>query len=294
MYKKMKRAKLYMLLFFVFMFTTISAQIPNSGFENWSGSDPVGWDNVNSVVLIPTYYTCTKGIPGNPGASFLKLTTKSIPIVGLVQGIALSGILDKTTFSPKSGFPFNLRPKALTGNWQYKAFGNDQGFIAIAFTKWNTTTQNRDTISTTYYLLQDSVMSWENFSIPITFSNSTNPDTCLIVLSSSSLTTPAANSYLYIDNLDFSFHTTISENIDIESNINIYPNPVTDQLRIEFQGKDNPSSFSYKIYNSLGQMVQSSGTFQHKNIKTSGLSKGCYQLLIEIKDKTYTHKFIRQ
>ncbi len=290
----MKNTKLILLLLFVFVVTTLSAQIPNSGFENWSASNPVGWDNVNSVVILPAYYTCTKGVPGNPGASYLKLTTKTIPIIGLVQGIALSGILDKTTFLPKSGFPFNQRPKALTGNWQYKAFGNDQGFIAIAFTKWNSTTQNRDTISTTYYLLQDSVMSWENFSIPITFSNSDIPDTCLIVLSSSSLTTPAANSYLYIDNLDFSFQNTVSENIHLEQNFNIYPNPVTDQLRVEFKGKENPSFFSYKIYNLVGQMVQSSGTSQHKSIETSGLSKGYYQLLIENKEKHYSQKFIKQ
>src|SRR5579862_7924802 len=40
--------KLYALLCSLFILGLIHAQIPNAGFENWSGGLPVGWWGVNS------------------------------------------------------------------------------------------------------------------------------------------------------------------------------------------------------------------------------------------------------
>jgi hypothetical protein len=271
------------------------AQIPNSGFETWTGNEPEGWDNPNSVTSALGIYTCTKGTPGNPGASYIKLVTKTIPIVNqVVQGIALCGKIDKTTFQPKSGFAYNQRPTALTGNWQYMAASaTDQGFVGIAFTKWNTITNMRDTISITMYSLPGMVMSWTSFNIPITFTSLSNPDTCLIVLSSSNLTAPVANSYLYVDNLNFTFQTSVSENNTSKATIKIYPNPVTEQLQIELPDNTN-SIINYKIINNLGQIVQTDNNFSKSYIETSNLPKGFYHILIESKENQYINKFVKQ
>ena len=212
----------------------------------------------------------------------------------LVPAIALSGKLDKTTFQPKSGFAYNQRPTALTGNWQYMAYGNDQGFIAIAFTKWNTITNIRDTISTTYYLLPGMVMSWESFNIPITFTNPSNPDTCLIALSASSISLPVANSYLHIDNLNFSFETSIKENNNTVGSVKIYPNPVMEELRIELPENKNSTVINYRILNSLGEIIKTSINFKQNSINTSNLPKGFYQIIIEIDGKQYFSKFVKQ
>jgi len=280
-------------IFLAFFSVSAMAQIPNAGFEIWSGNEPASWDNLNSLTSTLFIYTCTKGTPGNPGTSFIKLTTKTVPLVGVVPGIALSGKIDKTTFQPKSGFAYNQRPTALTGNWQYMAASaNDQGFIGIAFTKWNTSSNKRDTLSATYYLLPGMVMSWENFSIPITFTSPSNPDTCLIVLSSSSITTPVANSYLYIDNLDFSFTTSVDKNKILT--LKVYPNPVTENIKIEIPDITNSFAYSYKIINSLGQIIQSADHYKTAEINTSNLPKGFYQLMIENKGIQYLTKFIKQ
>ncbi|MEI6697071.1 MAG: T9SS type A sorting domain-containing protein [Bacteroidota bacterium] len=273
----------------------VYAQIPNSGFEIWTGNEPSGWDNLNSLTSTVFIYTCTKGSPGNPGSYYLNLTTKSVPLVGIVPGIALSGLLNKTTFQPKSGFAYNQRPTALTGNWQYMAAAaTDQGFIAVAFTKWNTITNSRDTIGTTYYALPGMVMSWASFNIPITYTKPSNPDTCLIILSASGISTGVANSYLYVDNLGFSFTASVNPNNKPENSMKIYPNPVTENMLIEIPDISNAYSFSYKIINSYGQIVQSSKNFTKDNIGTSALSSGFYQIIIESKEKQYVSKFIKQ
>ncbi|NVN95209.1 MAG: T9SS type A sorting domain-containing protein [Bacteroidetes bacterium] len=290
----MKKTKILILAILVILSLNLMAQIPNAGFETWTGNDPNGWDNLNSLTSLTGTYTCTKGTPGNPGASYLKLITKSVIVVGIVPGIALSGKLDKTTFQPTSGFAYNQRPTALTGNWQYMAYGNDQGFIAVAFTKWNTITNSRDTISTTMYSLPGMVMSWESFNIPITFTSPSNPDTCLIVLSASGLSSAVANSYLYIDNLDFSFGTSIKENDITKRNIKIYPNPLQDELRFELPDNLKSSTISYKLINNLGLTIQSSNNHQSNYIETSNLPSGFYQLIIESKGKQYISKCIKK
>ncbi|MFZ4740851.1 MAG: T9SS type A sorting domain-containing protein [Bacteroidales bacterium] len=282
-------------LFLAILYSTlIMAQIPNSGFENWTGNEPEGWDNLNSLTSTLSIYTCQKGTPGNPGASYIKLITKTVPLVGVVPAIALSGKLDKTTFQPKSGFAYNQRPTAITGNWQYMAYNNDQGFIAIAFTKWNTITNIRDTLSTTYYVLPGMVMSWANFNIPITYTSPSNPDTCLIVLSASSVSSPVANSYLYIDNLNFSLQTSLKENKNTIGNLKIYPNPVMEELKIELSENKNYTVFKYSIINSLGEIIQNSTNMHQNRIKTSNLPNGIYQIIIEIDGKQYVSKFIKQ
>ncbi|MFZ4399954.1 MAG: T9SS type A sorting domain-containing protein [Bacteroidales bacterium] len=290
----MRKISIITLLLFVLISSTVMAQIPNPGFETWSGNEPVGWDNMNSITILPTYNTCLQGTPGNPGNSYLKLVTKTVPIAGVVPGIALSGKIDKTTFQPKSGFAYNQRPTALTGNWQYMAGSlTDQGFIAIAFTKWNTINNKRDTISTNYCPLTGMVMSWESFNIPIVFSTSAIPDTCLIILSSSALSGAVANSYLYVDNLNFSFVNTVKENKSKISNFNIYPNPVTNLLQFDIP-EITSSKLTYKILNSLGQTVLSSDVLLGTSIETKGLLPGFYQLIIENKEMQYVTKFIKK
>src|SRR5213595_686522 len=95
------------------------AQIPNSGFENWTNNDPDNWSTANPYTSISGVYTCTKGTPGNPGTGYLKLVTKNVPLLGRnIPGAAFSGQITVNlaagTVTPKSGFPFTQRPQALT------------------------------------------------------------------------------------------------------------------------------------------------------------------------------------
>lgn len=73
--------------------TTAFAQIPNSGFENWttmgSYSNPDNWDQLNAMTNPNSVYTCVKGTPGNPGSSYIKLTSKTVGTMGVMHGLAV-------------------------------------------------------------------------------------------------------------------------------------------------------------------------------------------------------------
>ena len=73
----MKKILLLIIAVVSFNFTA-SAQIPNNGFENWTTvgtySNPDNWATLNSLTAPFSIYTATKGMPGSPGSSYLKLT----------------------------------------------------------------------------------------------------------------------------------------------------------------------------------------------------------------------------
>ena len=128
------KKKLLILSTLIANFSLLKAQtIPNASFENWTNmgsySNPNGWDQLNSLTSLGGIYTCEQGSPGAVGSFYLKLTSKTAGIAGVVPGVAVSGLIDITTQQPKSGFAFSGQPQALTGKWQHMIFGNSQGYI---------------------------------------------------------------------------------------------------------------------------------------------------------------------
>lgn len=259
------------------------AQIPNSGFENWttigSYSNPDGWGTMNNTTAIASIYTATKGTPGSPGASYLKLTSKTVSTT-VVNGIAVSGQLDSLTMQPKSGFAFNMRPANFTGKWQHMIYGSSQGSILVTLTRWDTGLNQRVPVGTASVTLSGMAMSWANFSLPFTYSDGGYPDTCIIVLKASG-TAPTNNDYLWVDNLAFSGIVTGMENhTSFLNSVNVYPNPSREQVVLAMSFK-TPQDVTFEVRDITSKVisVKHVGLLQGETQQTldiSGLSKGTY------------------
>ncbi len=271
------------------------AQIPNASFETWThhtgggsaGYDtPDSWGNINSLTSFDSTYTCTKGTTGAPsGSAYIKLTSQTVPIVGAVPGIAVTGTisLSGTTPSVSGGFANATRYANLTGQWQYMAMGADQGHIAVFLSKWNSALNKRDTVSFTNYSLSGMVMSWTAFSIPLTYQKGSIPDTAMIVLSSSG-TTPVANSYLYVDALAFTgtVPTGVVTVVNDRAATTIFPNPAKDKSTIYYyslfagQLQINITDISGKIIRtSSARIINGSNDI---SLDLTGLIKGVYMV----------------
>jgi hypothetical protein len=261
-----------------------AAQIPNAGFENWSNSAgynaPDNWDNLNSMTSPMSVYTAEKGTPGSPGTSYLKLTSRNVSGMGVMPGIAATGTINMTTFAVTGGFPNTTRPASLTGKWQYMSGdGVDMGFVAAYLTKWNMTTMQRDTVATAMNPLMGMVMSWGNFTAPFTYTKGFNPDTAVIILSASG-TNPAANSYLYVDNLTFSGSVapTSVANAAPLPGVNIFPNPATSEITVTLPDAAN---YSFTLSDLLGKVVRSQSVNAAQiSLNTNGLPAGEYILTV--------------
>ena len=244
--------KLSTLFFAIIIGSAAYAQIPNAGFEAWttytvtagSYDGPNGWANLDSALAQFATYTTEKGTPGFAGASYIKLTSKSIPIVGVVPGIAVSGkaSISGTTLAIESGFAISTRPQSLTGEWQYTHPSTDSGSILVVFTKWNTALSKRDTISLTNKLLSGSVTSWTAFSIPLTYQHGSAPDSGYIQLSSGAVG-GTAGCTLYVDTLAFT--GTVPNGVvtvnNTATNISLFPNPATGYTNVSYRSNTSGS-----------------------------------------------------
>lgn len=278
--------KIYILIPFIMLSLGLHAQVPNASFESWTNhgsySTPDGWDNRNAQTASAATFTCQQGTPGTDGNYYMRLISKKIGS-SVVNGIAVSGRLDSSTGAPVSGFPYTGRPASLTGKWQYMAFGNDQGYVSIGLTKWNTASNKRDTIGNTTYLLPDMVMGWADFSININYASQATPDSAMIVFSPSNELNATDNSYIFVDELKFSdFPTSIASANAIKQNIKAYPNPAKDHILLEFEPAGRKAIIT--LIDITGQVVTTTliteGTNKYQ-LSIQNIHQGIYFLKME-------------
>lgn len=276
------------------------AQIPNNGFENWTSmgsySDPDNWDQLNSMTSSMSVYTCTKGTPGNPGASYLKLVTKNVSGMGMMPGVAVSGVIDMVTFKPKSGFAYTQRPLSLTGSWQYMPAGSDQGFIGVYLTKWNTSMNMRDTIAMVVQNQSSMLMSWTNFTINLNYMSAATPDSAIIILSASG-SAPVNNSSMYIDNLAFSgVATGINESTNNLAKLSVFPNPSSEKVILNYTVKST-ENIVIRITDITGKVVKELKPNavignNKQELNTNNFSRGIYTITIQADNSLSSQKLI--
>ena len=259
------------------------AQIPNAGFESFttvgSYEVPNGWGTMNNTTATFSVYTATKGTPGSPGASYLKLTSKTVS-ASVVNGIAVSGVLDSITMKPKSGFPCTLQPVSFTGKWQHMIYGTSQGSVKAVLTKWNVGLSKRDTVAIAAQTLAGMAMSWANFSINFTYLSSVVPDSCIIELRASG-SAPTVNDYLWVDNLAFSGSVTGIENHEsFVTNMVVFPNPSSETINVNLNLKSS-QKVSIELTDINGKLIltKDAGTLTGESKQTlnvNNISKGTY------------------
>lgn len=285
-------------IFLTLLSGSVFAQIPNSGFENWTSmgayENPDSWGTMNNTTALASIYTATKGTPGSPGSSYLKLTSKTVG-PGVVNGIAVSGVLDSTTMLPKSGFAYTTRSVNFTGKWQHMIYGSSQGGITVLLTQWNTSLNKRDTIAIANQTLSGMAMSWANFSIPFTYLSSNNPDSCIIFLRASG-SNPTNNDYLWVDNLGFSGTVGMEEMSSSITNFSIFPNPASSQINLMFELKD-AQEVNLTIIDLTGKVVYTKSYgiihgIKSEMISCEGIAKGAYFIKLNSVNGTQTQKVI--
>ncbi len=281
--------KLFTLFAASFIGNFAFAQIPNPGFESWTSmgsySTPDGWDSPDSLTSLASVFPCTQGAPGNPGSYYLKLVSKTVPIIGTVPGVAVSGKIDFTTYQPKSGFACTVRPVSLTGNWQYMGFGGDTGHVVIFLSKWNTALSRRDTVAFTNQSLSGMVMSWAPFTIPLNYYSPTFPDSGIIILSASK-TAAVANSYLYVDNLAFTgtVPSGINEVSTNQMDATMNPNPAKNTTMVLYSCNEM-GLVSIDVVDITGRVINSVSTIgnigsNNFTINTANYAKSIYYVKI--------------
>lgn len=222
--------------------SNISAQIPNEGFEQWSGSNPVNW--VSGNVEGFTFVTPS----GNPlsGQFAARLETKSI-MGNLVPAVLSAG-------SDGEGFPVSQRHGQLSFYYKFsKTVSTAYLFVSVGFKK------GKDGIGAGVLAINTPADNYIPVTIPVTYINEEIPDlgVILIQVTDQNLSPAASGSYAEIDDLSFSILTDVNDesagvnDFSLEQN---FPNPFNPSTRINYQiAKDN--FVTLKVYDIIGNEV---------------------------------------
>ncbi|MBI3519243.1 MAG: T9SS type A sorting domain-containing protein [Bacteroidetes bacterium] len=289
--------KVIHLIIFAFFSNLVIGQIPNNGFEAWISmpgySTPGNWDNLNQATYYKNVFTCNQGTPGNPGASYLFLISKNVPGKGIVPGRVVSGKIDTISFKAISGYPFSNRPQQLNYNIQYMPYDpSDSVSVSVLLTKWDTTMLMRDTVAYGASYYNAMAHSWFVGSTYMNYLSGEAPDSAMIVISSSS-SNPKDGSYIYIDNLQFSGSVIgISENSFLENNIQIYPNPSSDNIYLRIG--ESIKSVDIQLFDVLGNKLLSDNITNQSTISILNYPSGIYFLRITENNRSINKKIIKQ
>lgn len=262
------------------------AQIPNSGFENWTHKStydvPDQWGTMNNTTPKDSAHTVEMGSPGSPGAHYIRMISKKIGKT-VINGMAVSGILDTINMQPKSGFAYSGRPKSFTGKWQYMWMNASPGAVSATLTKWNSSSKKREVVGTAAETLNGMKMQWATFSIDFSYLNGDVPDSCIIFMQASG-SDPGDADYLFVDGLGFNGSSGIIENTNTISIFKIYPNPATHIFNIEFS-MVNAERIRIQMTDISGKIVkemendctQGTNTYMWN---TDGMKRGTYLIYL--------------
>ena len=235
-----------------FLSLTVSAQIPNAGFENWTGGNPDGWISNNVPGFIETITQSNNAHSGSYAVRGEVVNAFGVPFPpSLFAGDTTSGVV---------GFPISQRHASLTGYYQFQPIGGDAMLVSAAI--YATSGQDTMVVGGGSEFLPATGSTYTQFSMPLFYSPGTpEPEYASIyffLVDTSFTGQPHIGSAMLIDDLAFSGvvgiedgSATVPDGIVLEQN---YPNPFNPSTTIEYDLKQ-AAKVTLDVYNLLGEKM---------------------------------------
>ncbi len=274
-------------LFFLGGAICIGQQLPNSSFENWSlrGEyiEPDGWISTNALASFGAVETCYPFEDARTGKWAMKIETRIDPLSkDTLQAILAIGINYNS-----AGISFNQRPTAL--KLFYKHNLKDTALAAIFLTKWNTQTNGRDTIANAVHFFTDSTSTYKALTMPLTYTQTIEPDTCIVIFLASLKPKPNPLNFLLIDDLELTGLVSVNVGeLPNTTQVKVYPNPVSNVLTIEAK---QPIQ-AVTIFDTQGKQIFKT---KYDEIDVSSFKTDTYYLFVEfVNGENYTTRFFKE
>jgi hypothetical protein len=234
--------KVYFTLLALAVGSALVAQdtLPNASFERWSTPStydvPDLWFSTNDLIGNFTV-TVAKSTDAVDGTYSCRLSNGNI-LGNTVPGVVStgSGTIAPPNYTPtfSGGAAFSERPDQFLGKYNYTPATGDTGMITIGFTVYDTAQQMSVPVGGAYMDLAAATSGWEDFSLPIIYTDPRDPDTVLVVIACSRVgPTAPAGTVLLVDSLGFPPDSTSGITVPMVPAVMIYPNPTSEMLTVE-------------------------------------------------------------
>ncbi len=294
--KKMRKT-LQIFAIVLLMGNKVNAQVPNGGFENWSGTEANAWVSTNGLTFLGNPQSVYKSTDAHSGSFACEINT--IHVTNKPQG---AGIPDYTgsiflgklvNFNPIMGASNKYRPDKLVFWHKYIPKGTDSAVALFTLTRWNTTTNKTDTVGLGIAIITDSTSTYKKTEINVNYFDSKVPDTILVLFVSSTITANKAGSKLIIDDVDITGGNTgiiVKEITELE----IYPNPAKHLINLNLTNTNIDKNVMITITDMHGKNIyikeHIGGSLS--TIQTSTYTPGVYIINIIGDEKVLAKKII--
>ena len=279
----MKKNLISLIAFICGIIMTTNAQIPNSGFENWTSGDPDGWatSNVFPISLINITQT-TDNHSGSYAVRGEVVNFQGTPMGPVIQ----SG-------PGGTGFPISEQYHSFELYYKFTSVDGDKFSVNVGLEK------DGNPIAQGAAALPSTVSTYTHLTVPLNYTTNDVPDLAIIQISITGPVTGSdyhLGSVMFVDDLLFSLTTGI-ENISVSDLIGrCYPNPSADIINISLN--ENVSvEVILNVFDTYGKEVKKiAGQPQQygKNVfqfSVEDLSSGLYFYSINGQHRHYHGKF---
>jgi hypothetical protein len=244
--------KLLFILTLTFAVSAEAQNIPNAGFENWSGfgyEDPNSWGTLNALGILGVPVSVTKSTSSHSGAFSAKVETilADLEMSGTPEpfpGILFIGSLNVLSQSAVFGTPFTAKPDSLVGWIKYSPVNDDACGVVVQLSKWDAVNMTQEFIGFGIYSSSSPSSSFYRFSVPIDYESQSTPDTLQVtVVSSAEEGQGQVGSAVWIDDLSLIYNTSSIGELN-GSSFEVFPNPVSDELSISSKTVDKMEVYS--------------------------------------------------
>jgi len=280
--------KLYTLLLLCFCTQLASAinEVPNPGFESWTGGELAGWTGNN---LAGVAYSITQSSTAHGG---------NFSAQGQAVLLPTGDTLDPTLGSGTSGNHFLITENYTTLEFYFQTHlsGGDVLIAAVGFYDGS-----NNLIATGDTFITAGTVGWKHASVILHYQAIANASQAQIVfyLALPGVTTrnhTLLTSLFLVDDVSLTGVVGIDE-ASTASKLNIYPIPAHDAFTVEAAATTGKNT-TLVLTDLSGRVVRTktlsslSGTFFKEEMNVEGVRPGLYSLMILNDDKTRMRKLV--